>query len=258
VDSGTPGGNGGGAGTSAQGGQGGQGAPMEGPQSAGPTGQDGASGQGGAGGANGGIGGAGGGGAGGGYYGGGGGGGGEISAGGGGGGGSSLVPSGGSTGTDTTRTPLVTISYTAVPVSNKADIRAGLSCPASLAVGQSGTCTLTVTNAGPALATRVVAGAVVPAALKVTGCSGGCSRSGGTLGWSLGSLPAGQSDPVTISVTAARAGSALVAAADGAANPDPNLLNNAAAATVKVTKLGFPLRASPSLRMSGSGRPLTK
>jgi hypothetical protein len=123
-----------------------------------------------------------------------------------------------------------------VTVSAKADLTAALSCPAGLTVGASGTCTLTVTNNGPALATKVAAGAVVPANLTVTGCSDGCSQLGGALGWSLGSLPAGQSDALTIRITATHAGTALVTAADGAATPDPNLLNNLAAATVKITR----------------------
>jgi hypothetical protein len=123
-----------------------------------------------------------------------------------------------------------------VTVSAKADVTAALSCPAGLTAGASGTCTLTVANNGPALATKVAAGTVVPANLTVTGCSGGCSQLGGALGWSLGSLPAGQSDALTISITATHAGTALVTAADGAATPDPNLLNNLAAATVKITR----------------------
>jgi uncharacterized repeat protein (TIGR01451 family) len=130
----------------------------------------------------------------------------------------------------------VTAGPFTVAVSAKADVTAGLTCPASLTVGASGTCTLTVTNNGPALATTTVAGATVPAGLTVTGCSAGCSRLGGLLGWSLGSLPAGQSDVLTVNITAARAGTAVVAAADGALTPDPDLLNNLAAATVKITR----------------------
>jgi hypothetical protein len=123
-----------------------------------------------------------------------------------------------------------------VTVSAKADVTAALSCPVALTVGASGTCTLTVANNGPALAAKVAAGALVPANLTVTGCSDGCSQLGGALGWSLGSLPAGQSDALTISVTAAHAGTAVVSAAEVAATPDPNLLNDLAAATVKITR----------------------
>lgn len=117
----------------------------------------------------------------------------------------------------------------------KADVSVSLTCPSGLTVGASGKCTLTVTNAGPAPAADVVAGAAVPALLKVTACSAGCTQLGGVLGWSLGTLAAGQSATLTITVTAGHAGTALVAAAAGSANPDPDILNNLAAATIKIT-----------------------
>ncbi len=129
----------------------------------------------------------------------------------------------------------VTAGPFTVAVSNKADVSASLSCPSSLTVGGTGTCTLTVANAGPAQATTVLAGVTVPGTLQVTGCSDGCSQKDGALGWSLGSLAAGQSDSLTVDVTAVRAGTAIVAAADGSVNPDPNLLNNLAATTIKIT-----------------------
>jgi len=132
-------------------------------------------------------------------------------------------------GSTTTRT------YT-VAVSADADVTAALACPASLTVGASGMCTLTVANNGPALATTVVAGAAVPTQLTVTGCTPGCSELGGALGWSLGSLPAGQSEMLTVDVTAVRSGKELVAAADGALTPDPNLADNVATATITTTK----------------------
>lgn len=129
----------------------------------------------------------------------------------------------------------VTTAVFTVTVSDQADVEAGLSCPSGLAVDESGTCTLTVTNAGPALAVGVLAGAVASAQLRVTGCSGGCSRIGGVLAWSLGSLPAGQSVALTISVTGQQAGAAVVAAV-GSASSDPDLFNNLTAATVAVTR----------------------
>lgn len=123
-----------------------------------------------------------------------------------------------------------------VAVTSRADVQAALSCPSSLTAGAAGTCVLTVTNAGPALATDVSAAAVVTGPLTVTGVSDSGSRLGGLLGWSLGSLPSGQSVTLTISVTATRAGTAIVVAADGSANPDPDLLNNLAAAAVQVSR----------------------
>jgi hypothetical protein len=102
-----------------------------------------------------------------------------------------------------------------------------------LTAGKSGTCTLTVANAGPALA-EGRGGGDWP--LSVTGCSGGCPQAGALAGWTLGSLPAGQSITLTITVTAIRAGTAVFAAATGSASPDPASFNNLAAATVKITR----------------------
>jgi hypothetical protein len=131
----------------------------------------------------------------------------------------------------------VTTSTFTVAMTSDADIEARLSCPAGLTVGHSGTCTLTVTNNGPALATSVYAGATAAPGLTLTGCSNGCSELLGAVGWSLGSLPAGQSDVLTIDVTANRAGTPVVTAADGSlTTPDPNLANNVATANVTITK----------------------
>ena len=130
----------------------------------------------------------------------------------------------------------VTAGPFTVSVSDKADLSLALSCPTALTVGAAGTCTLTVTNHGPAKATGVAVGAAVPDTLKVTGCSAGCWRLGGLLGWSSGSLAAGQSDSLTFTVTAVRTGSTWVAAADGSATPDPDPFNNLAFATVKITR----------------------
>ncbi len=121
-----------------------------------------------------------------------------------------------------------------VSVGPAADVSARLSCPASLAVGATGTCTVTVANAGPALAENAAAAAVVLAPLTVTGCSSGCIRLGGLVGWSLVPLPAGQADTLTITVKAESKGTAAVAVAAAALNPDPNLLNNAASAEVAI------------------------
>jgi hypothetical protein len=130
----------------------------------------------------------------------------------------------------------VTAGPYTVAVSVQADVSVALTCPAGLTVGKSGTCTLTVTNNGPALATTVLAGAAAVNGLAVTGCSDSCTELLGAPGWSLGSLPAGQSDTLTFTVTAQRAGTAVVTAADGSLTPDPGLLDNVATATIKITK----------------------
>jgi hypothetical protein len=55
---------------------------------------------------------------------------------------------------------------TVAKASSNADISAVLSCPASMTVGGTGTCTLTVANAGPAIASQLAAGILLPAALS--------------------------------------------------------------------------------------------
>lgn len=123
-----------------------------------------------------------------------------------------------------------------VTVSSEADVTATLHCPPTLAKGATATCTLLVANAGPALAANVtVLGSVLPP-LQLTGCSNGCRRLGGVLGWSLGSLEADQADTLTLTVKGQSAGKAAVAFAVGGTSPDPDLGNNAATATVVVTR----------------------
>jgi len=123
-----------------------------------------------------------------------------------------------------------------VAVSDQADVRAKLACPSGLTAGKAATCTLTVTNAGPALAAGAVAGAAVTGPLTVTGCTDGCSRVHGLLGWKLGSLADGQSVTLTIDVTGTKAGIGWVTAAAGSASPDPDPFNNLAAAAVRVAR----------------------
>ena len=59
--------------------------------------------------------------------------------------------------------------------SPKADVAVGLSCSSSLSVGQTGLCTLTVTNHGPAAATKLTAVVTLPAVVSEVSC-GGCAR----------------------------------------------------------------------------------
>jgi Putative Ig domain len=53
-------------------------------------------------------------------------------------------------------------TITVTKASSNADISAALSCPAGLTVGHTGTRTLTVANAGPATASKVVAAVLLP------------------------------------------------------------------------------------------------
>jgi len=127
-----------------------------------------------------------------------------------------------------------TVTVTAASV--KADLAGGLSCPASLKVAGTGTCTLTVTNHGPAAASKVITAVALPASLAETACSTGCTRHANVFTWTAASLADGASATYTVTVKAAAAGKALVLGAVVSASPDPDPLNNIALATVTITK----------------------
>ena len=117
-------------------------------------------------------------------------------------------------------------TVTVTKPSPNADISATLTCPASLTVGGTGTCTLTVANAGPATASKVIAAIALPAALSETSCSPGCARHANIYTWTLASLASGTSAKFTITVKASRTGTATVLAAAASQSPDPHPLNN--------------------------------
>jgi hypothetical protein len=107
-----------------------------------------------------------------------------------------------------------------------ADISAVLSCPAGLTVGGSGTCTLSVTNAGPGAARTVEAGVVLPAALSETSCTATCARHINLFTWTLAPLASGASAKLGLTVRASAASTVQVVAAAAAQNPDPHPLND--------------------------------
>jgi uncharacterized protein DUF11/putative Ig domain-containing protein len=125
---------------------------------------------------------------------------------------------------------------TVAAASLKADLAAGLSCPASLKAAGTGTCTLTVTNRGPAAASKVIAAVALPASLAETACSSGCARHANVYSWTAASLADGTSATYTVTVKGAAAGKALVLGAVVSASQDPDPLNNIALATVTITK----------------------
>jgi large repetitive protein len=95
-----------------------------------------------------------------------------------------------------------------------------------MTVRGTGTCTLTVANAGPATASKVAAGVGLPAALSEVSCTSGCARHANVFTWSLASLASGASAKFSITVKASVAGKVLVLAAAASQNPDPKPLNN--------------------------------
>jgi hypothetical protein len=121
------------------------------------------------------------------------------------------------------------------PPPRKADLRATLSCPGTLAVGGGGDCVLTVANAGPDTARTVTAGISLTGQLAETGCTG-CIRSHRVFTWRLATLAPGGSVSFTLGVQGARPGQAAVTATASASNPDPRPANNFATAAVTITK----------------------
>lgn len=117
-------------------------------------------------------------------------------------------------------------TVTVTKASTNANISAVLHGPASITAGGTGTCTLTVANAGPATASNVTAAIVLPAALSETLCSSGCARHGNVYTWTLASLGDGASAQFGITVKASRAGLATVLAVAASQSPDHEPLNN--------------------------------
>jgi uncharacterized repeat protein (TIGR01451 family) len=111
-----------------------------------------------------------------------------------------------------------------------------LSCPASLTAGGTGICTLTLANAGPATATKVVAGVLLPAALSELSCTPGCARHANVFTWTLASLASGASAKFAITVKASTAGKVVVLAAAASQNPDPHPLNNISVQQITITR----------------------
>jgi uncharacterized repeat protein (TIGR01451 family) len=123
-----------------------------------------------------------------------------------------------------------TVDYTVVAVPGLADVKAAIGTVTSAADGSTFSETVTVSNAGPAAATNVVTGLVVPAGLTVTNTGGG-STLGPAVYWTDSSIAAGArvTHTVTFSVAATALGTAVIAVATTSLQvPDPNYANNAA------------------------------
>ncbi len=134
----------------------------------------------------------------------------------------------------------VTVTTT---TSGKADISAALSCPATMTVGDTGTCTLTVANAGPVAAGTVEVGVRLPAALSEVSCTADCARHRNVFTWTLAALASGASAQFAITVKADAAGRVSVLAAAATHSCDPNPRNNVS--VQKITIAGGQRSPSP-------------
>jgi len=119
----------------------------------------------------------------------------------------------------------------------RADLSVTLSAPSSAKTGSSFTYTLKVTNAGPDPAIGVATAFAASSGLKVISTSPPAQNLFGLLYWTDNTLVPATSVTykVVVQVTA-RAGSTLTAVtATASLSLDPNLANNAAMASTKVT-----------------------
>jgi hypothetical protein len=118
----------------------------------------------------------------------------------------------------------------------QADLSSQLSCPRTLVPGGSADCTLTVHNAGPASASGVIAATALSLQLRQLSCNLGCVTHGNVTVWKLGSLAAGASATVGITITAVKSGTGLVLGVAGSPVFDPRPLNNLALAVVTISR----------------------
>jgi hypothetical protein len=135
-------------------------------------------------------------------------------------------------------------------VAKLADVKVTVGNVSSAADNSTFSETLTVANAGPAAATAVITGLVVPPGLTVTSTNGGTTL-GPAVYWTEDSIAAGAAvtHTVTFRVAANAHGNALIAVAAASVQiKDPNYANNAA---VVVVQLG-PSNIRTALRRASS------
>jgi uncharacterized repeat protein (TIGR01451 family) len=98
--------------------------------------------------------------------------------------------------------------------------------PSPFLVGQNGTYTLTLTNAGPDLAANVVVTDALPSGVSFVSASPGCVFTNGNIIYSAGTLAAGASDTVSITVLPDSAGSVTNSVSVASITANSNSANN--------------------------------
>jgi hypothetical protein len=134
------------------------------------------------------------------------------------------------------QTTTATADYTVVAPARSADLGATITGSSHAADGVRFTEKVTVSNAGPAAATDVITGLVVPRGLTVTSTGGG-SRLGPAVYWNAASIAPRSSVTYTIGFQAAsdaRGNAVIAMAAASAQIKDPDYANNADAIKVKL------------------------
>ena len=129
--------------------------------------------------------------------------------------------------------PQVQQSFTVLPVN--ADTSVALNCPTTASVNDAVTCTITITNNGPAAAENASLTALFPSSLSNASLSGGGTLNGQYITWSTPSLASGDSVTLTLSATASVASKARLSGALLQTSPDPNNSNNLANVTIGIS-----------------------
>jgi uncharacterized repeat protein (TIGR01451 family) len=143
-----------------------------------------------------------------------------------------------------------TKSYSLVVIT-QADLALSMTAlPAPVFVGSNLTYTLTITNMGPSAASAVTVTDVLPVNSTFVSASSGCTASNGVVVCDVGALASGGSAALTIVVNASVTGVLTNLAGVVAAETDPNLTNNAAAATTEVA-VGAVAFTAPGVLVSG-------
>jgi large repetitive protein len=107
-----------------------------------------------------------------------------------------------------------------------ADLVIAKSGPASVSAANNFDYTISVTNFGPSSASSVMVTDALPAGVPFVIASGNGVNNSGVVTWSLGTLAAGQSSNLTLTVTAPASGSLTNIASVGSPTLDTNILNN--------------------------------
>jgi Bacterial Ig domain/Domain of unknown function DUF11/Putative Ig domain len=136
----------------------------------------------------------------------------------------------------------VTTSTYTVPVSSstpKANLVATLSCPVTMPLGATASCTVKVANQGPATAEAVrIEVALKNLKLTKAGCTGGCSGTARVFRWSKASLADGATVSYQITVTGAKTGEGLLLLEASSNTADSVPGNNVVTKEIRVIPTG--------------------
>jgi len=133
-----------------------------------------------------------------------------------------------------------TSSQVGTTVTPVADMAVGKSGPVSVVATSNLTYTISVTNLGPSAASGVVVADVLPTTGTFVSASGGGVTNAGAVGWSLGTLSAGQVSNLTVIVKAPASGFLTNVAGVSTTTLDTNSVNNTSPPVIsRVTTLAL-------------------